>query len=154
MIAVVSCGARKATTPQPAKDLYTGAYFKKARAAAEGLGCPWLIMSALHGLVKPDTVLDPYEQNIHGMNIAVLRGTVHRQVQAGMLGRGSVIVDFTPEAYHRVIADALGKRETGRIVRPLQHLGQGQAMHVMGLIAERGEIVMGRTIYERQRRAD
>lgn len=148
MITVVPCGARKAKTSQPAKDLYVGAYFKKARAAAEALGYPWLIMSALHGLVKPDTVLDPYEQAIAGVDIAYLRGAVHRQVQAGMLGRRSVIVDFTPEAYHRIIADAVGKPGAGLFVRPLHHLGQGQAMHVMGLIAESGEIVMGQTVFD------
>ena len=148
MIAVISCGARKAKTPQPAKDLYIGAYFKKARGAAEALGCPWVIMSALHGLVRPDTVLDPYEQQIGGVNITRLRSVVRRQVDAGMLGRDLVVVDFTPEAYHRLIADALGKRAAGRIVRPLHHLGQGQAMHVMGLIAEREEIVMGSSVYQ------
>ncbi len=45
--------------PSPAKDLYVSALFDKERAYAERTGIPWFILSAQHGLVAPDEVLEP-----------------------------------------------------------------------------------------------
>jgi hypothetical protein len=60
-VVLVGCSATKALSARPAKDLYTGPLFRLSRAYAERRGLPWAILSALHGLVMPDEVLDPYE---------------------------------------------------------------------------------------------
>lgn len=62
-LVVIPCGAAELTRPAPARDLYTGAYFRSCRRAAEALrpALGWLILSAKHGLIRPDTVLAPYE---------------------------------------------------------------------------------------------
>ena len=61
MIVLVSCGASKASTAQPAARLYQGGHFKCAYAWAQSMHPEHLfILSALHGLVTPDTVIDPY----------------------------------------------------------------------------------------------
>jgi hypothetical protein len=145
VIAVIACGARKAATPQPAKDLYVGTLFAKARAAVEALDIPWLILSAKHGLLNPEQVVEPYDQQIATANVSHLRGTLYRQVQAGMLGRGQVVCDFTPEAYHRLLSEATGR--THKFLRPVKGLGQGRCMHVYGLIALRGELVTASQVY-------
>lgn len=60
-IALVACSAQKLEHAAPARELYTGALFKAARAYAEATCDGWAILSAQHGLVSPDTVLDPYD---------------------------------------------------------------------------------------------
>ena len=61
-VVLVSCAKSKVQEPAAAKDLYSSARFRKARAYAERLGDPWFILSAEHGLVAPDEWLAPYER--------------------------------------------------------------------------------------------
>ena len=63
---LVSCSSTKLDHAAPARELYTSPLFKKARALAEASGQPWLILSAKHGLVHPDTVLEPYDSSVAG----------------------------------------------------------------------------------------
>jgi len=59
---VIACGGRKLPHPAPARELYTGPLFRAARAWAEqSPGGRWFILSAHHGLVHPDTVVEPYD---------------------------------------------------------------------------------------------
>ncbi len=58
---IIGCGAKKRPTPAPAGELYTGSLFRAASAYARASGCPWLILSALHGVIAPETVIAPYE---------------------------------------------------------------------------------------------
>ena len=51
----------KLATAAPAKDLYVSALFRKARAHAEHANLPWFILSAQHGMVRPDDILEPYD---------------------------------------------------------------------------------------------
>jgi len=60
-VVLVGCSGSKLDHAAPAKDLYTSPLFKKCRAYAEALGVEWAILSALHGLVLPDQVLEPYD---------------------------------------------------------------------------------------------
>ncbi|MER7701607.1 DUF6884 domain-containing protein [Kitasatospora sp. NPDC097605] len=68
---IVACGNRKATTDAqtwlPAGKLYTGSYHRALRRAADALTSHWgtvLILSAKHGLVRPDRLLGPYDMAI------------------------------------------------------------------------------------------
>ena len=60
-IALVGCGAKKADRPMPARQLYTGPLFTAARGDVERRGLRWWIVSAKHGLVEPDRILEPYD---------------------------------------------------------------------------------------------
>ena len=66
---LVSCVARKLDTPSPAKDLYTSAWFRKARAYVESTESPWYILSAEYGLLDPERVVEPYEKTLNTMGI-------------------------------------------------------------------------------------
>lgn len=61
---IVSCGKVKRSRPAPAADLYIGPLFKDARRHATERRIPWLIFSALHGLVEPTRILDPYDMSM------------------------------------------------------------------------------------------
>jgi phage gp16-like protein len=60
-IGLVGCGKAKLSHAAPAKDLYTSTLFRLAREYAEETCDRWFILSAKHGLVDPDSVLEPYE---------------------------------------------------------------------------------------------
>jgi hypothetical protein len=63
-IILVACSAGKGRAAAPARDLYTGDLFRKARAYAEAFGSRWFILSALHGLLDPSTVVAPYNVSL------------------------------------------------------------------------------------------
>ena len=66
-IALVACGASKGPARARAKDLYTGTLFRHQRAYAEKRCDAWYILSARHGLLAPDTEIEPYEQSLTAM---------------------------------------------------------------------------------------
>ncbi len=63
-VVLVGCVKSKLDHPSPARDLYTSALFRKARAYAESTGSPWYVLSAEHGLVEPTRVIGPYERTL------------------------------------------------------------------------------------------
>jgi hypothetical protein len=61
---VVSCGRSKRNHISPAATLYTGRYFTTARTWALSVGWPWLIVSARHGLIRPTSLVAPYDTKV------------------------------------------------------------------------------------------
>jgi hypothetical protein len=66
-IALVSCVKSKKNIAAPAADLYTSPLFRFLRQYAEANADGWYILSAEHGLLHPDTVIDPYERTLNRM---------------------------------------------------------------------------------------
>lgn len=60
MLIIVPCGKKKLPHPAPAGRMYLGPYHLACRRWAEGRGRV-IILSALHGLLPPSRVIDPYE---------------------------------------------------------------------------------------------
>jgi hypothetical protein len=60
-VGLVACSKTKADGPRPAAELYTSPLFRKAAAYCRRHYDRWFILSALHGLVEPSTVLAPYD---------------------------------------------------------------------------------------------
>lgn len=60
-IGLVGCVKKKRSHAAPAADLYTSPLFLGRRRWIEATCDRWFILSALHGLVDPGTVLDPYD---------------------------------------------------------------------------------------------
>jgi hypothetical protein len=70
---VIPCGAAKLPRPSPARSLYTGSMFRYCLAvveeeaelaAAAGRSVMVQILSARHGLLDPDTHVEPYERTM------------------------------------------------------------------------------------------
>lgn len=66
-VALVSCVKSKLDHPSEAKDLYTSPLFKKLRSYAEANADRWYILSAEHGLLRPDLRIAPYEKTLNKM---------------------------------------------------------------------------------------
>ena len=63
-VALVGCASQKLKRPAPARELYVSALFRKASAYAQQEADQWFILSAKHGLVHPDEVLEPYDMKL------------------------------------------------------------------------------------------
>ena len=109
MIHLVSCGAEKLEYPAPARDLYTGPLFTKQLAYALAQGTPVYVLSAEHGLVDLDDVLDPYERTMEDLDPFETWRWSNR-VAAALLTRGHRLrgehyVILASRAYVEPVAD-------------------------------------------------
>lgn len=95
MLIIVPCGARKRPEPSPARELYVGAQFAMTWKAAEAIkaraGGRIVILSGLHGLVDPETVIAPYEQRM-GRKGCVDAATLRQQAARYAADAGEVVV--------------------------------------------------------------
>ena len=69
---VIGCGKDKLDVPAKARELYVGSLFRQARRYAEATGEPWAILSAKHGIVCPDDVIEPYDVTLDGLDFSEL----------------------------------------------------------------------------------
>lgn len=65
---LIGCGHTKRKSAAPARLLYTSNRFQTACASAETLGAKYFIVSGLHGLVKPEQVLEPYDLHLDNLD--------------------------------------------------------------------------------------
>lgn len=63
-IGLVACAKTKASTRQPAKELYLSHLFMLARRYCEANYKHWYILSASHGLLAPNTIINPYDETL------------------------------------------------------------------------------------------
>ncbi len=102
-LVVIPCGARKTAMPACAAKLYTGPYFTACRRAALALtpAAGWLILSAKHGLLKPEQVIDPYDLRM-GQPGSVAAATVVGQARALGVHTATDVVVFAGSAYAEI----------------------------------------------------
>jgi hypothetical protein len=72
-IGLVGCVKTKQFHRAAARDLYTSALFHGRRAHVEASCDCWFVLSAEHGLVDPDTELDPYDETLKEASRAARR---------------------------------------------------------------------------------
>jgi hypothetical protein len=72
-IGLVGCVATKANEPRPARDLYISPLFRGRRTYVERTCERWFILSAKHGLVSPERVLEPYDETLRGISAQARR---------------------------------------------------------------------------------
>ena len=133
---LIGCSRKKLTQAAPAMDLYCSPLFRAARAYAEKHGDAWAVLSAKHGVVLPETVLEPYDTTA---SVQMANGVwktqceydrwlaeqIHswalRMRKAGEDWRLTVLagVDYTRCIRHLA----------GDISTPLEGMGVGQRLH-------------------------
>jgi hypothetical protein len=129
---LIGCVSRKTARAATAKDLYTSELFRRRRAYAEATGKPWAILSAKHGLVDPDAVIEPYDATLKGMRPGGrLRWAARVAAQlAERFGRleGRTFEIHAGSDYTEPLRTALGA--TGAVVvAPLAGLRIGEQLH-------------------------
>ncbi len=130
LIGLVGCVKTKLDHAAPARDLYTSPLFRDRRAAVDGKADRWFVISAEHGLLDPDQVIEPYDRTLADMSIpsrrawsakvlSALRGTL------GDLNRYRFEIHAGADYFGFGLADGL--RESGAEVSiPTQGLRQGE----------------------------
>ncbi|MEJ6003828.1 DUF6884 domain-containing protein [Paucibacter soli] len=129
-LVLVACGAQKLGHAAAAQDLYIGDLFKKSRAWAERFGTRWLILSAKHGLVAPEQVIEPYDTTLNLLGLDALAAwDAMVQAQFTQLGLdshlhepkvGPGVVVLAGRRYRRWVEGRSG------VVVPMKGLGIGQ----------------------------
>ena len=109
-IVIIPCGGAKLTTPAPARELYIGSMFRDQLATAltmtdeENI----FILSAKHGLIALDTIVEPYDLKM-GQKNTVATETLAAQVDAIMPKNETYIIDaLLPKKYAEALEDATG----------------------------------------------
>ena len=120
-IGLVACCAKKGAVPCAAKDLYLSPLFTKSRAWVERHCDRWLILSAEHGLLAPETVIAPYERTLNRMNATDRRAWGDRVRQQFESVAGSRFVALAGVRYCEPLV-ALD------LERPMAGLGIGQQL--------------------------
>lgn len=103
---VIPCGGAKTEGPNRASELYIGSMFRDALNTARQLvdDDRILILSALHGLVRLDTILEPYDVKM-GDSESVTAKTLQAQARAhNLAGR---VLQLLPNAYRDALETAL-----------------------------------------------
>lgn len=108
-LCLVSCVAKKLPRSAPAKDLYRSDLFRKNRALVEAQGWPWFILSAKHGLVDPEQVIEPYEKTLNTMRVAERRDWAAgcRNALEAHLADVKSVVFFAGAKYREYLVPAL-----------------------------------------------
>lgn len=89
-LVVIGCGAGKLDRPAPAAELYTGTYFRECLATARAIADPESIriLSAKHGLVRLDDVLEPYDVTLGDpFDRIPTRAVTAQAIDQGIAGR-------------------------------------------------------------------
>jgi hypothetical protein len=123
---LVSCVGLKAPGACCARDLYRSPWFLKARAYVEAAGGPWFILSAAHGLVRPDEVIAPYDCTLNAMHAPARRAwgaRVVAQLRDVLPSSGEVVL-LAGERYRAPLLAHLGDRAQV----PMRGLGIGEQL--------------------------
>jgi hypothetical protein len=136
-VVLVSCVSLKRDQTCEAQNLYCSDWFKKARAFAEISGDRWLILSARHGALEPDFIIEPYDQTLYGQKrqerqawasrtAATLRDSIPPQ---------SKIIILAGEIYREFLIPLLSDRYAIEI--PLEGLGIGKQLQALAKLTNK-----------------
>lgn len=108
-IILVSCVGRKKQNPSPAKFLYCSDWFLKAYELVVLLNKEWFILSALHGLLHPDKIIDPYNLTLKKLpkkNRLEWSENVFGELKK-ILEPGDEVIIFAGESYREFLEEKL-----------------------------------------------
>ena len=143
-VALISCVKTKRPTPAPAGELYTSQLFRALREYALARSDVWYVLSAEHGLVAPDQVIEPYERTLNTMAKADRLAWAERVKQ-------QLLACLTPGAEVTLLAGARYREHVEPFLRvqghpvvvPLQGLAIGKQLQKLKRSADRARGVVG-----------
>lgn len=110
-IALVSCVETKKPVAGPAGTLYDSDWFRKASSYARQIADEWYILSAKHGLLDPETIIEPYEKTLKTMpkpeRAAWARGVIPQLQQ--VLRPGDRVVFLAGKDYRENLVQPVGQ---------------------------------------------
>lgn len=93
-LVIIPCGASKAPYARPAGNLYTGGYHRMTQRAAKALttNANIRIISALHGLLNLEQVIDPYELRLGQPGSVTADCLIAQADTQGLLSHPDVVI--------------------------------------------------------------
>lgn len=110
MIGIVACSKQKLAHKAPARELYTSQLFRLSLAYAEHVCDVVYVVSALHGLVKLDTELEPYDFEMSDRGGKRYREAWGERVASALIalhGKSFTTVSLAGQEYTQPIARGL-----------------------------------------------
>lgn len=99
-IFVIGCGRHKKKKPTPAKDLYTSDRFKRSKSIASNVGSSFFVLSAKHGLLQPDQLVEPYDVDICTLDAEIKSQWARKVLEAlSDLSNGAKIILLAENNY-------------------------------------------------------
>jgi hypothetical protein len=128
-LVLISCVKSKLPHPAPARFLYTSAWFRKARDLVEASGARWFVLSALYGLVAPDTEIAPYDHTLNMLGVAARRDWAHKVLEKLLpqIADERRIVMFAGQRYREFLVGPLERRGI-KVEVPMEHLARGEQL--------------------------
>lgn len=131
-IVIISCGKRKSNEQHcPASEAYIGQSFKLKKEYAKRQECPWFILSAKYGLLRPEMEIDPhYDKTIESVkDIVELSSMIDSQIISHLeLTIADEIEFLGPLSYAKALRRGLAEYNQVKIVHLTEGLAQGKAM--------------------------
>lgn len=146
-VIIIPCVAHKKEVACPAKDMYDSQYFTACRDYAERYSSRWHIMSAKHGILEPNKVIEPYDMSLSSFTSPQLaewaRGAFLQFVQIYpmynfRLNHNFYVVIVGGQLYRKILVPLL--RGYGyRVDVPFDGLGIGEQISAMRMLAKLGD---------------
>ena len=130
-VGLVGCVKTKRPHPAPARDLYISDLFQKRRHYVERCYDSWLVLSAKHHVVPPDTMLEPYDETLKKKTAAERRQwatRVFEQLKARFPNPSECVFYFHAGREYQEELIHLFERHGYRWQNPLQGLGIGKQL--------------------------
>lgn len=128
-VALISCVSKKQSKLSPAEELYTSLWFCKAKAYVEQQRLNWYILSAKHGLLNKDEIIQPYNQTLKDMPVKERKKWANQivvQIQREIHSETTIQI-FAGISYRKYLVPKL--EDAGYIIEvPLINLGIGQQL--------------------------
>lgn len=130
-VVLVGCAKSKVNHASPARLLYRSPLFDKRRSYAEAHARAWYVLSAEHGLVHPETLLEPYDVALADQPEDYRQAWAQwvvaklRQTEGGL--RGLHVEIHAGQAYTAPLLPLL-RAAGAHVVHPLSGLGLGEQL--------------------------
>ncbi|RBY91057.1 DUF6884 domain-containing protein [Blastococcus sp. TF02A-30] len=129
-VLLVGCSNRKASGPAPARELFQGDGFRRARDRAVRMGVPWFVLSAKYGLLQADDVVAPFDVYLADQPApyrAAWGEWVAAQLAIATPLAGVTVEVHAGDAYCAPLREPLG-RLGATVAEPLAGLRQGERL--------------------------
>ncbi|MET4144325.1 DUF6884 domain-containing protein [Arthrobacter sp. UYCo732] len=113
-VGLVGCAALKLPHTATARDLYVSQLFRKASTYAEATCDRWYVLSAKHGLVHSDAVIEPYDLRLSRSRTSLVNRewavTVRDQLAVELNGLEQVtLIALAGEQYRTALTGVRGR---------------------------------------------
>lgn len=117
-IGLISCTRQKQSSSMLAKDLYIGKSFLSGRSILERICDRWYILSAKHGLVRPDASLEPYDLGLNNLSETQYGAWCERMALMVARMHPTEVTIIAPDLYAGYVVQVLAAKDVKINRRP------------------------------------